>query len=148
MSRRRPRVFGTTVEAIGRAEASLRRLLPASFSRWLIENNGHTIAGVTIFPVLDDRDPRSTWDSIDRRFREDWAEWLANFEDEGRTFEHLLPFADYGSGDFYCFDYSSIGLDGEPSVVRWSHETGDTDLRALSFPEFERKMRSGDFKND
>jgi len=97
---------------------------------------------------MDDRDPRTTWDSIDRRFCEGWAGWLANFEDEDRDFTDLLPFADYGTGDYYCFDYSHFDLLGEAPVVRWSHETGDTAERASSFSEFTYRVRKGDFHHD
>jgi len=148
MSSKRPKVFGTTEDAIARAEAALGRTFPPSFRAWLLQNNGHGIEGVTIFPVMDERDPRMTWDSIDRRFREGWAGWLANFDDEDRDFTHLLPFADYGTGDYYCFDYSRLNSQGEAPVVRWSHEIGDTDDRAPSFSEFASKVQAGEFDND
>jgi hypothetical protein len=130
MSSKRSRVIGTTDDAIARAEAALGRALPPSFRAWLRQNNGKGIEGVAIFPVMDQRDPRMTWDSIDRQFREGWARWLDNFSDEQRDFTHLLPFADFGTGDYYCFDYSRLDSQGEAPVVRWSHETGDTDDRA------------------
>src|SRR5687767_217647 len=98
MSSKRPRVFGTSDDAIAKAEVALSRRFPPSFRAWLMENNGRGIEGVTIFPVMDPRDARMTWDSIDRRYREGWREWLSNFEGEQRVFEHLLPFADYGTG--------------------------------------------------
>jgi cell wall assembly regulator SMI1 len=148
MSSKHPRVFGTTDDAIAKAEAALGRTFPPSFRAWLRQNNGHGIQGVTIFPVMDQRDPRMTWDSIDRRFREGWAKWLDNFADEQRDFAHLLPFADYGTGDYYCFDYSRLDSQGESPVVRWSHETGDTDDRAASFPEFATKVQAREFDND
>lgn len=148
MSGKRPRVFGTTEDAIAKAEAVLSRTFPTSFHAWLLENNGRSIEDVTIFPVMDERDPRMTWDSIDRRFRAGWADWLANFDDEERDFTHLLPFADYGSGDYYCFDYSRLDPRGETPVVRWSHETGETDDRAESFAEFVIKCGAGDFHAD
>jgi hypothetical protein len=148
MSGKPPRVFGTTDSAIAKSEAALGRTFPPSFCRWLLENNGRSIEGVTIFPVMDERDPRMTWDSIDRRFRNGWAAWLSNFEDEQLDFSHLLPFADFGTGDYYCFDYSRVDSHGEAPIVRWSHETGDTEERAASFPEFVMKVQAGDFKYD
>ncbi|WP_063768040.1 SMI1/KNR4 family protein [Verrucomicrobium sp. BvORR106] len=148
MSGKHPRVFGTTDDAIANAEAALGRTFPPSFRGWLLQNNGHGIEAVTIFPVMDRRDPRMTWDSIDRRFREGWTRWLDNFADEQRDFTHLLPFADYGTGDYYCFDYSRRDSQGESPVVRWSHETGDTDDRGASFPEFATKVQAGEFDND
>ena len=148
MSSKRHRVLGTTEDAIVKAEAALGRTFPPSFRAWLLQNNGHSIEGVTIFPVFDQRDPRMTWDSIDRRFREGWAGWLANFDDEQRDFTHLLPFADYGTGDYYCFDYSRLDSRIEAQIVRWSHETGETDDRATSFPEFVTKVQAGEFDND
>ena len=148
MSTKHPRVFGTTEDAIGRAEAALNYALPPSFRRWLLQNNGHRIGGVTVFPVRDERDVRMTWNSIDRQFRTNWAAWLENFEEEERDFSHLLPFADYGTGDFYCFDYSTKDADGECRVVRWSHETGDSEFRASSFEDFRIKAIDGEFDCD
>ena len=149
MSGKRPRVFGTTEDAITKAETALGRVFPPSFRTWLLQNNGRSIEGVILFPVMDQRDPRMTWDSIDRRFREGWAGWLANFSsDEDRDFTHLLPFADYGAGDYYCFDYSRSDSSGEAAVVRWSHETGETEDRAVSFSEFTSKVEAGAFDND
>lgn len=148
MSNKRPRVIGTTNEAIAKAEVALGRVFPPSFRTWLLQNNGRSIEDVTIFPVLDERDPRMTWDSIDRRFREGWAQWLDNFTDEQRDFTHLLPFADYGSGDYYCFDYSRMDSRNEMPVVRWSHETGDTEDRAACFTEFITKVEAGEFDHD
>jgi hypothetical protein len=148
MSSKRPRVFGTSDDTIAKAEVALSRRFPPSFRAWLMENNGRGIEGVTIFPVMDSRDARMTWDSIDRRYREGWREWLSNFEGEQRDFKHLLPFADYGTGDYYCFDYSRVNSLGEVPVVRWSHETGDTDDRAISFTEFIAKVLNGEFDRD
>ena len=149
MSGKRPRVFGTTEDAIAKVETAFGRVFPPSFREWLLLNNGRSIGGVTIFPVMDQRDPRMTWDSIDRRFREGWAGWLANFADEERDFTHLLPFADYGTGDYYCFDYSRSDSSGEAAVVRWSHETGETEDRAVSFAEITTRVEeAGEFDND
>lgn len=148
MSNKHPRVFGTTEEAIAKAEATLGRVFPPSFRDWLLQNNGHNIEGVHIYPIKDERDPRMTWDSIDRLYQNGWADWLANFEDEDRDFSHLLPFADYGTGDFYCFDYSRINSAGETPIVRWSHETGETEDRAATFPEFVVKVEAGEFDYD
>jgi hypothetical protein len=52
MSSKHPRVFGTTEEAIAKAESALGRRFPPSFRAWLLQNNGHSIEGVTIFPVI------------------------------------------------------------------------------------------------
>jgi cell wall assembly regulator SMI1 len=70
MSGRIPRVIGTTEEAIKRAEKEIGFNFPPSFRAWLLENNGLGIDGVdSIFPVLDERDPRKTWDSIARYYQ-------------------------------------------------------------------------------
>jgi hypothetical protein len=148
MNTKRSRIIGTTPEAIAKEEAGLGRKLPPSFTQWLIENNGLGIEGVNVFPVLDDRDPRKTWDSIGRQVSNAWAAWLENFEEEDRNFSHLLPFAEFGTGDFYCFDYSRQSSDGECEVVRWSHETGDSEFRAASFSEFAAKVAIGEFAHD
>ena len=145
---KRPRVIGTTKEAISRAERELMRNFPPSFSEWLLKNNGLSLDGVQIYPVLDDRDPRMTWDSIVRNFNERWAAWLENFDDWLGDFDSLLPFADFGTGDFYCFDYSQLSAQCEPPVVRWSHETGDVEPRGASFPEYQSRLLLGEFKYD
>lgn len=147
MSSKSQRVIGTTVEAIQKAEAALDRQFSVSFVNWLIERNGLGINGITIFPVYDERDPRKTWDSIVRHYENSWAEWVSNFEDD-QDFSHLLPFAEYGTGDFYCFDYSSPTSDGEYKIVRWSHETGETEHRADSFQEFNQLALNGDYGMD
>jgi hypothetical protein len=103
---------------------------------------------VTVFTVADDRDPQTTLESIEREYAQGWKSWLENFEDEGRSFDHLLPFADFGTGDYYCFDYSQIGSEGELAIVHWSHETGDTELRASSFAEFAERIAAGAFETD
>jgi cell wall assembly regulator SMI1 len=150
MSRRTPRVFGTTEEAIRKAETALGRTLPPSFRDWLIANNAGKLgdANINVYPVMDERDPRMTWDSIDRKYKESWASWLENFEDEDRDFDHLLPFADPDGADFYCFDYTRRDAQGEAPVVLWSHETGDTEDRAESFPAFVAKIKAGEFEDD
>ena len=78
-------------------------------------------------------------------FKNGWQQWLANFDNEDREFGHLLPFADFGSGDYYCFDYSTA--ESGPAVVLWSHETGETELRSGSFSEFLAQVLSGDIQD-
>jgi cell wall assembly regulator SMI1 len=130
------RIIGTTIAAIQVAEAELGRTLPNSFANWLVLNNGKSLGSLTIFPVFDARDPRKTWDSIVRVFKGSWQEWLENFEDVPIDFSQLLPFAEFGTGDFYCFDYSKIGNMNEPIVALWSHETGETTKISESFSDF------------
>ncbi|MBB5032053.1 SMI1/KNR4 family protein [Prosthecobacter vanneervenii] len=148
MSQKRPRIIGTTDEAIDKAEAALDRKLPPSLRSWLIQNNGLGIEDITIFPVLDQRDPRTTWDSIDKRVNTGWKDWISNFDEDSGAFSHLLPFADFGSGDYYCLDYSRVNPQGEPPVVKWSHETGETEHRADSFSEFAIMAKEGEFSGD
>jgi cell wall assembly regulator SMI1 len=155
MKKKHPRVIGTTTEAITRAENEIQRIFPPSFRTWLIENNGRDLEGVHIFPVQDDRDLRKTWNSIVREYRENWAVWLDNFEnyeyeenERKPCFGLLLPFANFGTGDFYCFDYSQPSMNGEYAIVWWSHETGETEFRASTFKEFVRKEREGEFDYD
>jgi hypothetical protein len=148
MAQKRPRVIGTTENAIMRAETASGRAFPPSFRTWLLTNNGLGLEGVSIFPVLDDRDPRKTWDSIVREFQNGWTAWLSNFGDENRDFSHLLPFGDFGTGDYYCFDYTRVNSEGEAAVVRWSHETRETEDRAESFLEFTSKLQTGAFACD
>src|SRR5687768_1747067 len=125
MSKKHPRVIGTTEDAIIRAETVLGRRFPPSFRSWLLQNNGLGLESVSIFPVMDDRDPRKTWHSIDREFREGWFSTVENVQGNPEDFSHLLPFGDFGTGDYYCFDYSRMDTAGEVPVVRWSHETGE-----------------------
>ena len=121
MSNKRKRVIGTTEEYLAKAEGELWRRLPPSFRLWLMENNGRSIEQVWIYPIRDERDVPSTWDSIVRQY--DGGQWpLEQFEDE--DFSHLLPFGSGGTGDQYCFDYGRVGVDGEAPVVIWLHETG------------------------
>ncbi|MGE1095202.1 SMI1/KNR4 family protein [Pseudomonas zeae] len=130
------RVIGTSTDAIQAAEKELGRTLPKSFSDWLLANNGKSLGALTIFPVLDARDPRKTWESIVHHFKKDWQEWLENFSDTSTDFSALLPFAEFGTGDYYCFNYAVNGQTGEPVVVLWSHETGEIDQVAESFAAF------------
>ncbi|MBN3829518.1 SMI1/KNR4 family protein, partial [Burkholderia sp. Ac-20384] len=120
------RVIGTTIDAIRAAETELGRTLPKSFSDWLLDNNGKALGALVVFPVFDARDPRKTWESIVRHFKEDWQEWQENFSGNPIDFSNLLPFAEFGTGDYYCFDYGMLCGAGEPVVVLWSHETGRT----------------------
>jgi hypothetical protein len=82
------------------------------------------------------------------RRKEGCSTWLENFEEEDLTFDHLLPFAEFGTGDYYCFDYGREGPAGERPVVRWSHDTGETEDRAASFAEFVAKVEAGEFQDD
>ena len=148
MSVKRRRVIGTTEAAVAEAESELGFRLPPSFRLWLKKNNGLGVEGVSIFPIHDARDVRRTWASIVREYRVNWAGWLENFADEGMSFEHLLPFGEFGTGDYYCFDYSRVRADGEVPVVRWSHETGEAEDRAATFAEFLERLRRGEYESD
>jgi hypothetical protein len=148
MGRRAPRVFGTTDECLRKTETALGRPLPQSFRAWLLLNNGKSLDEVTVFPIADERDPQTALDSIERVVKEGWASWIENFEDQELKFDHLLPFAEFGTGDYYCFDYSRESDAGERPVVRWSHETGETEDRATSFSEFVVRVDAGDFEDD
>jgi|SRR5215213_2888215 len=148
MSNKKPRIIGTTEEAVTKAETELNFKFPNSFRNWLIQNNGLGFEGISIFPVFDERDARKTWDSIVRNYNENWLAWLENFSDEDLSFEHLLPFAEFGTGDYYCFDYSKIDSKGETPIVHWSHETGETKFRGENFQDFLEKFKRGDFEFD
>ncbi|WP_233634403.1 SMI1/KNR4 family protein [Burkholderia cepacia] len=117
---------GTTVAEIEAAEVLLGRALPRSFAAWLLLNNGRSLGGLPVFPVFDARNPRRTWNSIVRRYDEGWRAWRDNFDHTDADFSHLLPFAEFGTGDYYCFDYDRTAASCEPAVVLWSHETGET----------------------
>jgi cell wall assembly regulator SMI1 len=146
---KRRRVIGTTEEALARAESQLGRPLPPSFREWLKSNNGLDMESVSICPVLDDRDPRMTWDSIVRQYAswKDYSEYEI-FQPRPTSFDELLPFAVPGTGDYYCFDYSSISSSGEPRVILWSHENGECKPRGESFIDFARRLAAGEFKYD
>jgi len=139
---KRHRVIGTSEAAIRAAEIQLNRELPKSFSDWLLTHNGLGDREALIFPIYDARDPRKTWDSIVRHFTWDWQQWQENFSDEPHDFSGLLPFAEFGTGDYYCFDYNTIGGAGEPVVVLWRHETGQTRKIADNFAAFLRMPSS------
>lgn len=148
MSEKRRRVIGTTEDAIARAEKELGFQFPPSFRLWLLANNGLGAEGVNIFPVYDERDPRKTWDSIVRNYRDNWMGTLENFVGEEMNFEPLLPFGEFGTGDYYCFDYSRLRTNAEAPVVHWSHDTGETEERAETFTEFLERLRRGEYEYD
>ena len=139
------RVIGTTEEAIARAEAQLPHALPTAFREWLKRNNGLGLESANIFPVLDDRDPRKTWDSIVRQY-EQWRSYAESIDTPAESVSALLPFAEYGTGDYYCFDFQDGSA--EPTGVRWSHETGLAEFRASSFSEFAVRLAAGEFEQD
>ena len=143
-----PRTIGTTENAISAAEAELGFRLPASFRQWLIENNGLGIEDISIFPVFDDRDPRKTWNSIVREREIATDYWSDVFGNDGKSFSDLLPFAAFGTGDYYCFDFSQPSGQDEYVVVHVSHETGECTFRANSFAEFAAKAAQGEFECD
>ncbi|MDO8032097.1 SMI1/KNR4 family protein [Janthinobacterium sp. SUN128] len=128
--------IGTTLDAIAAAEQALGRELPASHVQWLLANNGRALGALTIFPVYDADHARKTWESITRHYREGWQEWLESMGDSGNNASSLLPFAQFGTGDYYCFDYAQTGPTGEPVVVLWSHETGAATAVAPGFAAF------------
>jgi hypothetical protein len=144
---KRKRVIGTIVQAIERAEQELGYTFPPSFRSWVLDNNGIGIEQVSIFPVYDERDPRKTSDSITREYKIGWLGTIENFQDE-MNFEHLLPFSSYGTGDYYCFDYSRKGDNGEVPVVRRSHETGESEDRGKTFVDFIERLIAGEFDDD
>ena len=117
--------IGTSLAAIAAAEQALGRTLPASYVQWLLVNNGRALGALSVFPVYDEANARKTWESIARHYNTSWQEWLEHV-DGGNDASTLLPFAQFGTGDYYCFDYAQTGSTGEPVVVLWSHETGAT----------------------
>lgn len=140
-----PRVIGTSDSAISKAESELGFLFPDTFRAWLLENNGKSIEDITIFPVFDERDPRKTWDSIARNYNSNWRSWLDNFERE-HDFSKLLPFGEFGTGDYICFDFFQLGSGEETIVVIWSHETGETDVIASDFAKFVELAKAGELE--
>ena len=151
MSGKISRVIGTTKEAIAKAEKEINFIFPPSFHAWLIVNNGLSIDGIeSNYPVFDERDSRKTWNSIVKNYNENWAEWIEIFEGYGEpfNFDHLLPFAEVGNGDCYCFDYSRKKADGETRVVIWFHDDGETEDRASTFTEFVNKAALGEYESD
>ena len=127
--------IGTTPDAIAAAEQALGRTLPASYVQWLLVNNGRALGALSVFPVYDEANARKTWESIARHYNTSWQEWLEHV-DGGNDASTLLPFAQFGTGDYYCFDYAQTGSTGEPVVVLWSHETGATSTVAPDFAAF------------
>jgi len=128
--------IGTSQAAITAAEQALGRPLPASYAQWLLVNNGRALGALTVFPVYDADHARKTWESITRHYHADWQEWLESMGESGNDASALLPFAQFGTGDYYCFDYAQTGPTGEPVVVLWSHETGATTAVAPDFAAF------------
>ncbi|APA69358.1 SMI1/KNR4 family protein [Janthinobacterium sp. 1_2014MBL_MicDiv] len=128
--------IGTTPAAIAAAEQALGRTLPASYVQWLLANNGRALGALCVFPVYDAANARKTWESIERHYRADWREWLEMVGGNASDADSLLPFAQFGTGDYYCFDYAQTGSAGEPVVVLWSHETGAATTVAPDFAAF------------
>ena len=128
--------IGTSLAAITAAEQTLGRPLPASYVQWLLENNGRALGALNVFPVYDANCARKTWESITRHYNTSWKEWLENAGAAASDASALLPFAQFGTGDYYCFDYAQTGPAGEPVVVLWSHETGATSPVAPDFTAF------------
>ena len=110
--------IGTSQAAIAAAEQALGRTLPASYVQWLLVNNGRALGALSVFPVYDEANARKTWESIVRHYNTSWQAWLENV-DGGNDASTLLPFAQFGTGDYYCFDYAQTGPSGEPVVVLW-----------------------------
>ena len=137
-------IIGTVEATISIEEAELGRKLPDSFRLWLLEINGSNLADLHIYSVRDERDTRKTWNSLAHYLHGEWASQLKKFDHA--IFAHLLPFADYGLEDHYCFDYSQRLQKDEPSVVRCSGANGVTQTIAESFDEFSRKVVSGDLQ--
>ena len=127
--------IGTSQAAIAAAEQALGRTLPASYVQWLLVNNGRALGALSVFPVYDEANARKTWESIARHYNTSWQEWLENVDGDNDA-STLLPFAQFGTGDYYCFDYAQTGPSGEPVVVLWSHETGATSTVAPDFASF------------
>jgi len=136
------RIIGTTIEAIKAEEHLIGKELPKDFTEWLLENNGLDIESIHIYPIKDNRDIRKTWESISYNLENGWSDWIGNFEGE-LCFNHLLPFADFGTGDYYCFDCNN-----KSNVVIWRHESGETEYRASNFNEFRKKIIDGEYEYD
>jgi cell wall assembly regulator SMI1 len=141
----RSRVIGATDAAISKAETELGFQFPRTFREWLKQNNSRSIEDVTIFPVFDERDPRKTWDSIVRNYTSNWKSWLENYGPEYDS-AHLLLLGEFGTGDYFCFDYSQIGESGEAPIVLWSHETGEAEFAVNDFAEFVEFVESGELE--
>jgi SMI1-KNR4 cell-wall len=144
MTKRR-RVIGTTASCIEDAEKQLRFAFPPSFRTWLLENNGMQISSVSIFPVFDPRDPRTTANSIVSEYTGNWQSWLRDVIGKADEFAFLLPFGSFGTGDYYCFDYRSTVASGEVPVILWDHETGECEYRAPDFATFVERLANGEF---
>lgn len=146
--KKHPRIIGTTLSAIAAAEAHIGRAFPLSHRDWLIQNNGMGIEEIEIFPVFDERDSRKTWNSIVRENETAKSYWAEVFGDEALSFDDLLPFASFGTGDYYCFDYSVPTGPGEFQVVLVSHETGERRSRAQTFAQFAQEAAAGAYGDD
>ena len=138
------RVIGTTLSCIEDAEKELGFRFPPSFRAWLLENNGMPLHSISIFPVFDARDPRKTSDSIVREYVRNW-QTLHNERNDTDEFSFLLPFGEFGTGDYYCFDYRCTVATGEVPVVLWNHETGECEYRAPDFATFVERLVNGEF---
>jgi hypothetical protein len=57
-------------------------------------------------------------------------------------------FAEFGTGDAYCFDYRQPSPQTDPPVVRWSNESGECVPRSTSFTEFLQQALAGALEED
>jgi hypothetical protein len=135
------RVIGTTEDSVSRAERELSRRLPPSFRRWILENNGRGLGSVHVYPVLDDRDPRKTWDSIVRNFKVGWEAWLEIFGTEREAFTALLPFADFDRWTTTVRLFKDRD-NGEPVVVPGLMRPGN-EPRGDSFEDPACRLKAG-----
>ena len=124
------RIIGTTRVFIEREEKQLGRKLPTDFVNWIMENNTRSLGGLTIHPIRDDRNLRQSWDSIAKVYEK----WSNNDSIPEQVRNSKIPFADYGTGDVFCFDSSP---DAENSAIfLWPHEHDDTLKFVNCFSEF------------
>ena len=110
----------------------------------MLKNNGQDLGEIHIYPVRDERDTRKTWESLVYNLEHEWTESVSEFKQA--LFAHLLPFADAGNGDFYCFDYSVAEKDGERPVIVWSRESGEAVSFAPDFSAFETIILQTEFR--
>ena len=106
------RILRTSNEACITKEVMLGRRLPEAFRKWLLSNNGRGLVGLHVFPVLEPSDERKTWNSLARN--QDWRYLDGEAALPGPR--PLLTFAEYGTGDTYCFDYRSELVERDPRL--------------------------------
>ncbi|ODS37091.1 MAG: hypothetical protein A7316_02185 [Candidatus Altiarchaeales archaeon WOR_SM1_86-2] len=117
---------GANIEEIKEAEKILGVKLPESYKRFLQDFNGGGIGHFVICGIGEDH-PDYQGMNIVKLTLELRNDYRPNYYIPN----NLIPFYDYGNGDYDCFDTNKFE-EGECPVVVWNHETFFENLNDLT----------------